>query len=447
MSSSIALSNICDIIKNKMPSLYNSIIVDTNIPVKDYNYFFISAFTQHVEYRTQQLDVALGDELYQKYSSLLNEFGDKEYVSIDNAFVEEIKVAPKSSTEGLLSSARKKMSELINGGRDVDYNKITLNVDDGFLSKDQPTFLVTTESYCSLCSNCNGNGTVERNDKQGLPHQESCPVCNGYGHTGRLTYFTPSIQEKKSTFVRCIEGEIDGLDFTIDGDTLTLKDTDFCVTIGDKKRMLTRYNGKNEDNYDEVLRPYIDTIRDKTNEKNAVEEIAYMVIPCCKFVYRNILTNELHNGVIVDPESSATVLLNIDGESRLISSVKDSIKKISRFFGNISKSEGFKDKEDLWHTARLLIAVAVADGSVNDEEKQNLAMAIRGTNQFTSEQQEQLVKLLGKPDASFINDDDFNFHSRENAEETALRMQELSQADGFVHDTELKIIERLKFKY
>ncbi|MCR5193357.1 MAG: hypothetical protein K6D59_08640 [Bacteroidales bacterium] len=447
MSTTITNDNLSNIIKELMPSDYNSIILDTTIPVKEYKYYFISAFTQHVEYRSRHLDISLGDEMYQRYTTILDECGDKEFATIEKSFVEEMKAAPKWSSEGLLSSARKRMSELINGGRNVDHNKITLNEDEGFLSKEQPTYIVIKESFCSPCSNCNGRGTVEHEDKQGIPHQESCPVCNGYGHTGRLSFFTPTIHEKNCAFVRCVEGEIEGMDFVVNGDTLNIKSTEYSVTNGPKKRMLTRYNGKEEDNYDEALKPYIETIRDKTSENNAVEEIAYTVIPCYRFAYRSILTNELHNGIIIDPENNAALILNVDGESRIMSSVKDSIKKISRFFGNISKSEGFKDKEDLWHTTRLLIAVAVADGTVNDEEKRNLTVAIRGIEQFTSEQQDSLVRLLGEKDASFLNDDDFVFHSRENAEETAIRMQELSQADGFVHITEQKIIERLKFKY
>ena len=57
------------------------------------------------------------------------------------------------------------------------------------------------------------------------------------------------------------------------------------------------------------------------------------------------------------------------------------------------------------------------------------------------------MSLLGSADSSFLTDDDFKFHSRENAEMTINRMQEIASSDGLVDVRERDIIERLRFTY
>ena len=98
-------------------------------------------------------------------------------------------------------------------------------------------------------------------------------------------------------------------------------------------------------------------------------------------------------------------------------------------------------------TIRLLIAIAVADGDVSEEEKQTLTLSIRDIHQLTTAEQEQLLSLLGSADSSFLTEDDFKFHSRENAEMTINRMQEIASSDGLVDVRERDIIERLRFTY
>ena len=169
------------------------------------------------------------------------------------------------------------------------------------------------------------------------------------------------------------------------------------------------------------------------------------MVPCYTFTYRNVLTSELHNGVLVDPDRQPALILNLEGTStKLANSVKDSFKSIGNFFGSLSRSNAFKDKEDLRRTMRLLIAVAVADGTVEEEEKKTLTLAIRGMDQFTGSEQEELIKCLGAKDANFLTKEDFSFNRPENAKEAIARMQEMAEADSSIHETEREIIERLK---
>ena len=89
----------------------------------------------------------------------------------------------------------------------------------------------------------------------------------------------------------------------------------------------------------------------------------------------------------------------------------------------------------------------MADGNVSEEEKQTLTLSIRNIQQFSDSEQEELLTLLGKTDSGFLTDNDFAFHSRENAEMTIARMQEIASSDGMVDERERDIVERLKFKY
>ena len=261
---------------------------------------------------------------------------------------------------------------------------------------------------------------------------------------GILSYFTPEVIDKQTSILRCLTGEIEGM-------KLDIQD-------GERRRMLTHINGIDSEDFDSDLLPYIDIVRDKVGEDNAIEDYFYQLIPCYTFSYRNVLTSQLHTGILHGHGSplrpakgnsvqgdlqSPRLILNPTTGNNLWTSMKDSMKGISHFIGSISRSNSFKDKEDLRRTLRLLIAVVVADGIVGEEEKKSLTLAIRGFDQFTSSEKEELVKTLGAKDASFLTDKDFHFNRIENARETLTRMQELAQVDNEVHKTERDIIERL----
>ena len=212
-------------------------------------------------------------------------------------------------------------------------------------------------------------------------------------------------------------------------------------------RMKAHYNGHDFEQYPDALRPFLDMMHDKTGEPNAIEDIYFKIITCYSFTFRNVLTGKLDTGIIVEPSADPELIIPMGKTGGIISGMKDRIKKINNFFGNIGKTDNFKDNEDLRRTIRLLIAIAVADGNVSDDEKQSLTLSIRNIDQLTNSDCDELLKLLSMNDSSFLTDDDFKFHSHENAEVTLNRMQEIATADGNVDDTERDIIERLKFKY
>ncbi len=427
-----------EIVKRIAPEDVNSIIIDNATAIKKYTYCYIEAYAQRIEFKSERRTAAVDDTMAQDIVEISRRSSDSPFVRLDdNAVIDAIKKAPKYSTESLFSSAAKRVEELKNGGRTVDHHHVILNTIDGRLSNKQPMFVVKEECGVRECPCCKGTGLVERTDKQGMVEQVTCSDCKGNRHIGTLSYIVPTISEKKAKMIHCLDGEISNIkDSVIESH----KDDDCTPT-----RMLTHFNGTENENYPMELIPYLELIHDKIGDNNAIEEIYYRLVPCFTFQYRNVLTSKIKTAVLVDPYNKPELLLAPSSAGqKMASSVKDSIKSIGRFFGNISKSEAFKDKEDLRRTVRLLIAIAVADGKVSEEEKQTLTLAIRNIEQLTTSECDGMLKLLGSENNSFLNDDDFCFHNKDNARETLTRMQEIAGADGEVQDEERDIIEKLR---
>ena len=430
-------------IRQLAPAEYNSIIIDNAVSIKKHIYCYTNASVQRVEYRTQRITAAIDGELSNALEQIIA--SDSRYVRLDPRILELMKEAPEYSSESFFSSAKKKVSEIINGGREVDHHHITLTMDGDKLASRQPSFAVKSECSIVKCAHCGGTAYVERTNNNGVTERVMCPDCQGLGIVGTLTYFTPNVIDRQTSIVRCLGGEIKGLKYDIEPDGATIADTSYKIHRGEPKRMLTHINGVDKEEFDNDLLPYLDMVRDKVGEENAIEDYYYQMIPCYTFTYRNVLTSELHTGILIDPVGQPALILNLDGTgTKLAGSVKDGFKSISSFFGSITRSSGFKDKEDLKRTLRLLIAVAVADGIVDENEKKTLTLAIRNIDQFTSSEQEELVQCLGYRDAGFLTKEDFSFHRPENARETITRMQEMAEADNNVHETEREIIEKLK---
>ncbi len=436
----LTLGALSEMIKSLSPEAYNSIIIDNAVAIKRYNYCYINAFTQSVSHKSDKRTAAIDGTLKETLQDLATaaETQSQPYIPLqDRTLILLMEQAPKVSEGGFFSAARKKMSELVNGGRTVEHRHITLAESDGHIAKEQSPYAVAAECSVSVCPECKSQGTIEQKDKDGVVSVVECPTCKGRGHIGTLSYFTPVVNEKRVTIVRCLEGSIENLKTS----TLEAHKGDDTTPV----RMLTHYNGTDKETFDPYITPYLDTLRDKTGALNALEEIYYRIIPCFTFNYRNVLTGEIRMGVLVDPFVNPELVLSLDSTSRKIfSGMKNSLKNVNNFLGSIGKSTAYKDKEDLKRTIRLLIAIAVADGDVSDEEKKALTLTIRNMDNLTTSEQEQMLQLLGQKDSSFLTDSDFVFHFKPNAEETLTRMQDIAAASDGITDEERTLIERLR---
>jgi len=431
----LTIGALCEIIKRNAPKVYNSITIDTAVQPKKYNYCYIEAHTQRVEFKTERRSAAIDENLAGDLRAIID--NSNTYVRIDKDLVDDFNAAPKFSTEGFFASTKKKMDELMNGGRSVDHHIITLDTEGDKLAKRQPPYAIKTECTIANCPNCKGSGLTESTDAQGNTVSQLCPECKGYKQIGTFAYFVPKIIEKNISLTLCLEGEIDG--FPISAIKAHIDEKPVA------KRMLTHINGIDNETFDSTLLPYLDIVRDKTGEGNAIEDYYFRIIPCYTFVYRNIMTGELKKGVVVNPNELPEIVLIGNDSTKIINRMKDSAKLVSRFFGSITGSAK-RDKEDLKRTIRLLIATVVADGIVSEEEKQSLTLSIRNIDILTSKEREELAELLSAGDTSFLDDDDFKFHDADNRDETLARMQEIANCDGLVHETERDLIEKLKLE-
>lgn len=442
----ITTGKINELVKTLNPTAYNSIIIDNADTIKRYDFCYIHALVQKVGFRTNSLTIAVDDETKKRIDDIIHHTTDatseavqSPYTQVDNEFIDTLKTSPSVREGSLLGNAKKRLSEFINGGRSVEINDIRLDESNGKILTNQPSFIVRNESSISFCPECKGRKTVESTTKDNVHSIVECPTCDGKGYIASLTWFTPSVSEKETSLVRCLDSYPDSISTEI----LERHKGDPTQTV----RMKAHYNGHDIEQYPDALRPYLDMMHDKTGEPNAIEDIYFKIITCYSFTFRNVLTGKLDTGIIVEPSTDPELIIPMGKTGGIISGMKDRIKKINNFFGNIGKTDNFKDNEDLRRTIRLLIAIAVADGNVSDDEKQSLTLSIRNIDQLTNSDCDELLKLLSMNDSSFLTDDDFKFHSHENAEVTLNRMQEIATADGNVDDTERDIIERLKFKY
>lgn len=441
----LTIEKIHQIINKLAPEKYNSIIIDEAEAPKRHDYCYIHASVQKVEFRTDSTTIAIDKQLGQALTDNLqldtsqtNKEAEQPYIAIDPHLAEQIDKSPKAqSSNSFLSNAKKRMSEFINGGRDVDHRMVTLLMEDNKIASKQPRFAVRKECSISLCPECHGNTIINNIDKQGNETTIRCTKCDGLGHIASLTWFTPVVNDKETTMTTSLD-EIENLKTSI---VETHKGNQETMT-----RMVQHYNGTDLENYADELIPYLDRMHDKTGEQNTLEDIYFKIIPCYTFTYRNVLTNQLQTGIVIEPGDNAQLIIDAS-DNNIFGGIKDRIKKINNFFGNIGKTESFKDKDDLRRTLRLLIAIAVADGNVSDNEKQSLTLSIRNIDMLTNSDRNQLLQLLNMNDSSFLTDDDFKFHNRETAETTLKRMQEIASSDGNVDETERDIIERLRFKY
>lgn len=426
-----------EMIKSINPSVYNSIIIDEATALKRYDYYYIHAESSQLEYKTERRSAAVNDDLAGRIEALLAKKGEAPYIALDNSLIEQMEKAPKYSVDSFFSDARKRMSEKINGGRGIKHADITLNVDNNRPAKNQPAYAVIDECFLQTCPTCNGEKYVEQKNKEGIIEHVECSSCKGLGRIALLTYFVTKVSYDQATIIRCKNGNIDDLKTSVleahKGDDTSMS------------RMLTHFNGTDIEEFDEYISPLLDIVRDKIGKGNATEDIYYHLIPCYTFSYRDVISSEMRMGVIVDPFRKPELVLNLGGSS-FFSSMKDSAKGIGNFFGRLSKSDKYKDREDLIRSTRLMIAIAVADGHIDAGEKQALTLSIRNIDKLTDSDRNELVELLGSVDSSFLTDDDFNFHSMDNAKETLVRMQEIAAADGEISDVERDLIERLNLK-
>ncbi|MBQ1408697.1 MAG: hypothetical protein IIY87_02950, partial [Bacteroidales bacterium] len=294
-----------EIIKQLAPADYNNIIIDNASAIKKHIYCYINAAVQRVEYHTQRLSVAINSEIKKALEEILA--CSERYVVINPSLIELMKSAPSINTESLLTSAKKKVNELMNRGREVDHHLLTLNMEDNRLTKQQPTFAIKDECTIRQCE-----------DSEEM--------------VGILSYFTPEVIDKQTSILRCLTGEIEGL-------KLDIQD-------GERRRMLTHINGIDSEDFDSDLLPYIDIVRDKVGEDNAIEDYFYQLIPCYTFTYRNVLTSELHTGILHGHGSPLRPakrnnqwdLLFSPIANNLWTSMKDSMKGFSHFIGSISRS-------------------------------------------------------------------------------------------------------------
>ena len=428
-------NEINEFIKKSDNPAFNSIVADDSFVIRRHEYCHIEAYGERVEYKSSCRTAAIDRQTAMQLNAVAQNDSDSPFAILDTALLDTMNNAPKASGDNLLSLARNKMHELMNGGRRVNHHSITLLTDGDKIALTQPLFAIKRQCSARICPNCNGSGTTEKSSPNGKSEQSSCQECKGRGYIGTLSYITPEVKEKRISMVCCLKEEIDGLDNKI---LEKHKATDARPI-----RMLTHFNGIDKEDFDNGIVPYIDTIRDRIGEENAIEEIYYRIIPCLTFGCRNIITGETFRGVVVDSDENPEVVLLSNRSISIIKNIRKKVSDINIMFGDLNKDRNGIDKDDLRRSMRLIIAVVVADGNVSDEEKQMLRNTIDTIGLLTNKEKSELTRLLGSSNCDFLVDKDYHFKNGATALETLDKMRQLANADGEVHENESHIIKKL----
>lgn len=434
----LTANDIRDIISRLAPNELNSLILDEETPVRRYEYCYIHARGQSVSHKTEVRTVACDEALEQQINTLANAESERPYVKLAyNSLIEALDAAPKFNTEGFLGNARKKMSNIVSGSVAIDHKLVDLTLADGQLAEQQPLFLIKSSCKIDDCPRCEGKKIIEETDKSGIITKSECNACKGLGRVATVAFLTTKISSKEVSILLPLNGEIDNLKEST-FETHKGHDTTPC-------RMATHVNSIDEECYDEYITPYLEHIHDNIGIDNALEDIYYRIIPCYLFQYRSVLTGDYRAAVLVDPFQIPELIFNLTSTgSKLATGMRDTMKGIGQFFGRVSQSKGHKERSDLLHSARLMIAVTVSDGSVSETEKQSLLASLDGLKVFSSSEQQSLIELLNGSDSNFLTDDDYRFKDKDTAQTTLIRLQQIAAAHDTVCDAERDIIERLR---
>lgn len=432
----VGIEQVKEIVVQLAPNVANSIIIDEAAGVKRTNYCYIDVVSKRVKYDIDKKAFHPREELAALMSTILQDNSESPYVKMPNRdIMTQIAQSPNVS----MTNSFKNAIANIKMKNDVEERYLELNADGPDLQDEQPLYLV--KDLCSLedCPKCHGTKLVQKVDKKTQETvEESCTECQATGKIATVGVVNIEVKERRDKLV-----------LTNDDPIANLKDSALISHVLEhsmtRHRTLTRFNDLNEQDYDPTMLPFVDELHQVMDGEPATEDVYYQVIPCVEFTYRDVLSGKLCKGAILDVIDDPELALSLtSGMSKMSTAMKDASKSLAGFFGKIGKTEKSKSKADLKRMTRLLIAITIADGNVEESEKHLLVNQLRDMDDFTSSEKESFSELLGQTDTSFLTDDDFQFHSPDKARETLIRMKQIAEADGTATNEELDLIARLE---
>lgn len=306
-----------------------------------------------------------------------------------------------------------------------------------------------------VCNNCSGQGkvvcsTCQGNKKITCPNcygdkerlgMIDCPQCKAQGEMGYLAYVETSIRpvstEKlfpmESPLNEISENEIISSSKANPAPSITVRNFNENHSI-ERNDHILKYSEQICNEFDLHIDSY---------PKLVEEKIAYSIIPCIQIEYTHMLTNQNHEISIINFFENPELKFHQAAET-VKKDVKDTTKKVGRFFGKLLKTKSFKAKDDRKKEIRLMIYLAKADGIIEEEEKLFLSEHINSIDEFTSSEKTEFFDLMNSPKLPDLTKEDVTFSSEEKFQEVVDTLMKLASSDGNIEESEKDLIDRIK---
>ena len=306
------------------------------------------------------------------------------------------------------------------------------------------------------CSKCSGNGkttcttcsgkTVITCSKCYADRERrgmiDCPECKAMGEMAKISFVETLVNTKNIQRVFSKGNNLKD----VNPDSLMK----FAKKNESQVNILKNFNDVNTKEYDELVEGYIAEIQSENGFEfngfiNRVtdEELYFQVIPCVQIEYRHMITNTLHNATILNYFENPEIVIDKSVENEKSDS-KDKMKGISKFFGKLFKTSGFKKKEDRKREIKLMIMLAKVDGKIEDQEKLFLAQEISGISEFTVNEKKSFFSLMDSASLPDLEKNDVVFYSVETYQSVISKLESLAGKDGEIEGSEKDFIEKIK---
>ncbi|MBP5536463.1 MAG: TerB family tellurite resistance protein [Bacteroidales bacterium] len=380
----------------------NSIILDESWGLKTTGYRYADISATRIEYTFERITFAADESTAAILSGMAQGKAEQEpYPAMEEA--------------ELLRTFASDHRQTMRRPDHFDPKRIHLNANDSTPLDAQPLFIIPQE--CRLCASPEGTGNegTVAYARVHLVKEEKQLMMHNYED---IIYLKPSILRRH------------------------------IPTNAVRQRTITRFASYDETFYSKAMKPYVKRLHDELGYTPDIEELYWQVIDCVAFAYHEVVSGERRYGAVVDLKGEPEVVFSLNNFADKVSDqIKDSVKLISKAIGNLASPSNRKNQADNRRTMRLLLAIAVADGEVSDDEKACLRNSLQSATALTSREKAELSELLNQGGGNnFLTDDDFNFNSPDNARSALDRMKLVASADG-EHESETAIIKQLQNIY
>jgi hypothetical protein len=273
-----------------------------------------------------------------------------------------------------------------------------------------------------------------------------CKPCKATGQIGTLVYIKPRVGQLEGEFFQYTKQRIEQIEKKPNILYPYLKKSDVQLNT-----VFTDINGSLSNNYDRFSSGFISELQNSAGVHKGhayprlmLEKVYYDVIPLATLEYNHILTATNHLVSAVAKGREFDVLFHSDPTAVKRFSLKNLFKSYFAKWPEAFMTKSYKVKRDKYNEIRMLIYIAKADGNIAEEEKLVLANTITGMTEYTATEKSKLFGLMSSKSLPELTENDFVISTRERAEITFKRLDEMAMEDALLEKPEGILVKEYK---